>query len=380
MPDYANSLVENHNENTRFFYASPMGSLRADGVLHQTSEIEEAYTWLDFYSRKDTKPSIIAGAIPFHAKNKAGLILPKQTFLAGSTSPTQQPLRAVAMGAQVISQYPTPEKFMDNIAQALMVLKSQSLRKVVLSRMIKITTENDIDIKKLLLNLLTTNRLARTFFWANSHEHQDSILIGSSPEVIISKQGLNIRTNPLAGSIARSANPIEDYLRGRALLNSQKDLHEHALMIGAIETILRRFCSTVQIPQHPSLISTPTMWHLSTQIKGTLSDPKIDSLSIARALHPTPAVCGHPTELALQSIQNLEGYERELYAGLIGWMNHKGDGEWALTIRCAKIFERSLTLYAGAGIVEGSEPHKELAETLAKFGTLSNALGFALQQ
>lgn len=379
MADYADSLVERHNDDTTFFYASPAESFRADGEMHRTSDMEEAYKLLDFYSKQGNRSSIIVGAMPFHAGGNAQFILPQHIMRAASTSPFSRRTTSVTMGARVVAQHPLPEKFMDNVDRALTLFKTTPLRKVVLSRMIELATDHDIDINALLFNLLTSNRLGRIFFMANAHEDTRAMLVGASPEVIISKRGLTIQSNPLAGSIARSVCPAEDYVRGQALLKSEKDVHEHALTVGSIESILRPFCSVLHVPERPSLISTPKMWHLSTHIRGVLKSHKTDSLTIARALHPTPAVCGYPTELARESIQALEGYDREWYAGMIGWMNHEGDGEWALTIRCAKIIGQSICLYAGAGIVQGSVPQKELAETYAKFGTLLDALGIALQ-
>jgi isochorismate synthase len=379
MTNDANCLLEQHHDEIAFFYASPVGSLRVDGQLSATSDVEEAPQLLDFYAQKNPKETLIVGALPFHRHRPVRLIIPKRVVYAGAPSPKPLPIIPLAIRAQKLAYSPTPEQFMTNVSRALERLHSKSLAKVVLSRMINITTDDAINIKNLLCNLLRTNRLGRTFYLSNPSDSNHSVLVGSSPEVIMAKKGRTIRTNPLAGSSARSPDPAEDYCRGNALLHSEKELHEHALMIGAIETILRPFCSSLHVPKQPSLISTPTMWHLSSQIRGSLHDPNIDSLTLARALHPTPAVCGHPTEIALQSIHDLEGYDREWYAGLIGWMNHQGDGEWALTIRCAQIIDRTLTLYAGAGIVEGSEPNKELAETQAKFHTLSNALGIELQ-
>ncbi len=117
------------------------------------------------------------------------------------------------------------------------------------------------------------------------------------------------------------------------------------------------------------------MWHLSTTIEGELADPTTTSLDLAYALHPTPAVGGFPTALAKTAIAELETFDRGLFAGFVGWMDAAGDGEWAVSLRCALCEPHQATLYAGAGIVPGSVPAAETAETQTKFRTMLNALG-----
>lgn len=117
------------------------------------------------------------------------------------------------------------------------------------------------------------------------------------------------------------------------------------------------------------------MWHLSTRVVGELKDSSTSSLQLATALHPTPAICGTPTDLARASIRALEPFDREFYTGMVGWMDAAGDGEWVVTIRCAEVEGRLLRLFAGAGIVPESIPDEELAETSAKFQTMLRAMG-----
>lgn len=117
------------------------------------------------------------------------------------------------------------------------------------------------------------------------------------------------------------------------------------------------------------------MWHLSTEVRGELADPSTSSVALAASLHPTPAVCGSPTDRAREAIREIEPFDRHFYTGMVGWCNDSGDGEWVVTIRCAEVGERFLRLYAGAGIVAGSKPEAELAETSAKFRTMLQALG-----
>lgn len=200
-------------------------------------------------------------------------------------------------------------------------------------------------------------------------------LIGASPELLVSRSGMQVVSNPLAGSRPRSDDPVEDKRRAEELLSSPKDLHEHAVVVEAVATVLRPYCHTLHVPEKPSVIHSEAMWHLSTEVKGELKDPNTSSLELAIALHPTPAVCGTPMEEAREAIQKIEPFDREFFTGMLGWSDLNGDGEWIVTIRCAEVQENTLRLYAGAGVVAESNPEDELAETSAKFQTMLKALG-----
>jgi isochorismate synthase len=132
----------------------------------------------------------------------------------------------------------------------------------------------------------------------------------------------------------------------------------------------------MDIEPEPHTVATSKVWHLATNIAGRLREP-IDALSLAALLHPTPAVCGTPREAARTAIKELEQIERALYAGAVGWVDARGDGEWAVALRCAEMQGRIALLFAGAGIVADSDPEAELAETDAKFRSMLEALGYA---
>ncbi len=142
-----------------------------------------------------------------------------------------------------------------------------------------------------------------------------------------------------------------------------------------VKEALAPFCETIEVPESPSLVKTEAMWHLSTEIRGTLKQLETSSLELAIALHPTPAVCGYPTALAREAIYEIEPFERGLFTGMVGWCDENGDGEWIVTIRCAEVKERSIRLFAGAGVVAGSKAEEELNETSAKFRTMLQAMG-----
>ena len=204
--------------------------------------------------------------------------------------------------------------------------------------------------------------------------------LGASPELLVAKQNQYVFSNPVAGTLARSLDPIEDQAQAERLFASAKDQHEHKVVIEAIADQLSPLCRTLSIPKLPSLIKTQTVWHLATQIKGTLKDPEMHVFDLASLLHPTPAVCGQPPALARELISELEPFQRNLFAGTMGWSDAHGNGAWAVNVRCGRIFENTARLYAGAGIVEASQPTSELNETIAKFKTMLNAMGLDADQ
>ena len=131
------------------------------------------------------------------------------------------------------------------------------------------------------------------------------------------------------------------------------------------------------MPEHPSLISTAALWHLSTQIHGILKPPCSNALQLACAIHPTPAVCGTPRDEAHAIIRSNETYDRGLFTGFTGWMDADGNGEWVITIRCGVLKDEQLQIFAGAGIVAASDPHAEWNEVQTKQRTMLRACGIS---
>jgi isochorismate synthase len=196
-----------------------------------------------------------------------------------------------------------------------------------------------------------------------------------SGSVKFTQRGAQVLAHPLAGSARRSADPVQDERAAQTLLASAKDHDEHRHVVEAIVDGLSPYCSHIDAQARPVLHATATMWHLGTRIHATLKDPRVPAAALLAQLHPTPAVCGTPQQAALQRIRELEPVPRGFYAGAVGWLDAQGDGDWYVAIRCARLQGTQLRLYAGAGIVAGSQPQAEVAETAAKFAALLNALG-----
>jgi isochorismate synthase len=199
-------------------------------------------------------------------------------------------------------------------------------------------------------------------------------LVGASPELLVSRRGLVVSANPLAGSAPRSGDPDEDRANAQALGSSAKDRQEHAFVVEHVFRTLKPLCEELRHDPEPQLLATANVWHLSTRFSGRLKRPAPTALELAAALHPTPAVCGTPTATAATTIAELEPFERGCYAGPVGWVDADGDGEWALALRCAELVGDRATLYAGAGIVAESEPDRELDETERKFRAFLDSL------
>lgn len=335
---------------------------------------------------------LVVGAVGF-ASGRARLVVPARVERSPTVRPTVDeapaapPLTAPPSAPASIGTRwdyraePPPPRYAAAVRRALEMIDEGRLTKVVLARSATLTAPEDVDVTALLERLAARNPAGYAF--AADVEDAAPVdpaaprrtLLGASPELLVSRRGHTVLSQPLAGTAPRSPDPDEDARLGEALAASTKDHREHALVVERVAERLAPYCTSLDVPASPSLTRTSALWHLATRIEGRLRDPAPSSLELAEALHPTPAVGGEPTPVAREVIAELEEFDRGWYAGLVGWCDAEGDGEWALSIRCAEVAGRVATVFAGAGIVEGSRPEAELAETGAKFRTLLTALG-----
>jgi salicylate biosynthesis isochorismate synthase/menaquinone-specific isochorismate synthase len=196
---------------------------------------------------------------------------------------------------------------------------------------------------------------------------------GASPELLVRRVGGHAMAQPMAGSVARGGSEADDERLARQLTESAKDAAEHRLVSSFVVGALRPFA--VQVTAHePEVVRFTNIQHLATTVEANLSDPPADVLTLAAALHPTPAVGGWPRAAADLLIDELEGMERGWYAGAVGWMDGRGDGELAVALRCGLLWEDGARLYAGVGVMPDSDPARELEETELKFKALLTAL------
>ena len=199
-------------------------------------------------------------------------------------------------------------------------------------------------------------------------------MVGASPELLLSRVGDIVRSRPMAGTAPRSSDPTADARLAASLLASNKDRDEHQVTIDMVRDTLLPWCSYLDAEPEPSIVAMANVQHLATYVEGRLSTPPASALELVTALHPTPAVCGSPTDAALALIARLEGFDRGPYAGPVGWVDHRGNGEWAVGIRSAEVHGTTARVFAGVGVMADSDPDAELAETRAKLQAMLSAL------
>ena len=196
---------------------------------------------------------------------------------------------------------------------------------------------------------------------------------GASPELLVRRAGARAFAQPMAGSVARGASDSEDERLADTLVQSTKDADEHRVVSQFVVDALRPFSAGVSA-RGPEVVRFTNIQHLATSVSADLNHPAADALTLAAALHPTPAVGGWPREAADALIDALEGMERGWYAGAVGWIDGRGDGELAIALRCGLLWEDGARLYAGVGVMPDSDPARELEETELKFKALLTAL------
>lgn len=377
----ATALLDAYAGGDSRFFASPTRTLLARGtravVPHDERPLPLRVTETLRAARAAAAGSpVVVGAVPFDHTAPAALTVPAGTSWAPPLA--EDPLVALpaatpAATAWEVTPVPAPEVYGAAVTEAVRRMRREEFGKVVLARTLELESPRPLDIPAMLQRLARRDPSGYTFALPTG---PGRTLLGASPELLVSRRGGRLVANPLAGSAPRSTDLAEDVRRAAALLESPKDLHEHAVVVDAVREALAPYCTALEVPERPTLVRTAAMWHLSTTVTGEIRDPAAASaLELACALHPTPAVCGTPTDTARDVIAELEPFDRGFFTGVVGWQDAAGDGEWVVTIRCAEAEERSLRLYAGAGVVAASSAQAETDETAAKFRTFLHAVG-----
>lgn len=251
-------------------------------------------------------------------------------------------------------------------------IRRGELRKVVLARAVELIAERPFSLE-ITLRALAERYPTCTIFAVGIGE---TVFLGATPERLVKVENGTVMTVALAGSAPRSADPTQDKTAAAQLLTSQKDRHEHALVVEAIRTALLPVCQRLAVPDEPQLVSIANVHHLATPIAGVLADGQ-GALDVAARLHPTPAVGGTPREAALTFIRAYEPIPRGWYAGALGWITASGDGEFVVGLRSGIVRDTVARLYAGCGIVADSDPAAEWDESEAKLRPMLEVLGGA---
>ncbi len=254
------------------------------------------------------------------------------------------------------------DKWQAAVANAIGRIESGEIDKIVLAKDEIVKSEKNIDPRYLMKNLAKNFDECWTFSVAG--------LVGATPELLIRKENEQVLSRVLAGTIARGSDSKQ---MEQQLLASEKDIAEHEFAVKSVADALALHCTNMSVPSEPVVLTLANLAHLATDVRGVLVDDA-PALALAGALHPTAAVCGTPKSRARVLISELEQMDRGRYAGPVGWFDSAGNGEFGIALRCAQISQNSARLFAGAGIVSGSNPESELQEIETKLTAIKSSL------
>ena len=263
------------------------------------------------------------------------------------------------------------------VQDAVRRISRGELEKVVLARDLVAQADGPIDVRWPLSRLAAAYPTCWSF-------HVDGLL-GATPELLVRRERGLVTSRVLAGTIQRTGDDPHDLGLAAALARSSKDLEEHEYAVRSVADALAPYCSAMVVPEAPFVLHLPNVMHLATDVTGVLHGVHNDgrgtspgagtgSLALAAALHPSAAVGGTPSGAAVDALRELEGMDRDRYAAPVGWIDAAGDGEWGIALRCGRVDGNGVRLFAGCGIVAGSEVGAELAEAHAKFRPVRDAL------
>ena len=251
------------------------------------------------------------------------------------------------------------------VASAVGHIRRGNADKIVLAREVIVSANRPIDVASVLERLRALYPSCLAFSIDG--------FVGASPELLVRRRGQTVTCHPLAGTIPRSGDPVTDAELAAEMLASTKERAEHRFAVEDVAAALKPRCVALDVPDHPSIVQLRNVSHLGTRIEGTLTGGDT-ALALAGALHPTAAVGGTPRQPALEWLARNEGFARGPYAGPVGWVDRRGDGEFVVGIRSALIDGADARLFAGVGVVADSDPAAELAETQLKLQALLAAL------
>ncbi len=291
---------------------------------------------------------------------------PANRLIQNSEFKTQNSIRGEGLGEKSAGDWKAA------VAAVAHDIRAGALEKVVLARAVRVTADRAVDPAAVLRRLAA--KYSDCYLFAV--DRGGRCFLGATPERLVRRAGDEVLATCLAGTARRGATPAEDAALGAELLASSKNREEHAVVARMLAAALGAVCSDLQMPATPALLRLPNLQHLYTPIQGRLK-PGISLLDLVARLHPTPAVGGFPRLAALAEIRAREGMDRGWYAGPVGWLDARGDGEFAVALRSALLDGATAQAFAGCGIMGDSQPDAEYAETQIKLRAMLTALAEA---
>jgi menaquinone-specific isochorismate synthase len=363
---YKRHVVEGSNRfvEARKWWRSEIGTMEIHNNVHGTGTGPILFTSFSFDPTEDSVlviPQVVIGQR--NGKSWITWIGTKPQPGLQKTTVEKKPLSLSWSGSN-------GDVWQDRVARAVEKIKGNQLEKVVLARFATATTESPIDVRNLL------HQLAREY--PSTWVYSNTGLVGATPELLVRLSKSLVTSRILAGTIRKTGDDERDLALAGSLARSSKDLEEHEYAVRSVADALAPLCSSTNVPESPFVLHLSNVMHLATDVTGVLSDNSspADIFDLVSRLHPSAAVCGTPTEVAQRTIDEIEGISRGRYAGPIGWIDANGDGELGIALRCGQISSdaKSIRIYAGCGIVAGSDPEREYAESQAKLLPMRNAL------
>jgi menaquinone-specific isochorismate synthase len=326
---------------------------------------------------------ILFGSFSFDPNEKSILVIPKiilgkkagkswVTWIGDNTQPNFSTLsKSLPSGEITWSDGALSEsQWKDQVGFAVDSIKQNKLEKVVLARDQVAASTVAINTRGL-LQRLEIEYPSTWLFLVDG-------LVGATPELLVRLSKSLVTSRVLAGTIRKTGNEDRDLALAASLAKSSKDLEEHEFAVRSVADALAPFCSSTNVPESPFVLHLSNVMHLATDVTGVLNDSakQADIFTLIQQLHPSAAVCGTPTNAAKKFIIDFEKMNRERYAGPVGWIDANGDGEIAIALRCGQLSQdnKSIRIFAGCGVVAGSDPANELAESQAKLMPMRTAL------
>ena len=326
---------------------------------------------------------ILFGSFSFDPNEKSILVIPKiilgkkagkswVTWIGDNTQPNFSTLsKSLPSGEITWSDGALSEsQWKDQVGFAVDSIKQNKLEKVVLARDQVAASTVAINTRGL-LQRLEIEYPSTWLFLVDG-------LVGATPELLVRLSKSLVTSRVLAGTIRKTGNEDRDLALAASLAKSSKDLEEHEYAVRSVADALAPFCSSTNVPESPFVLHLSNVMHLATDVTGVLNDSakQADIFTLIQQLHPSAAVCGTPTNAAKKFIIDFEKMNRARYAGPVGWIDANGDGEIAIALRCGQLSQdnKSIRIFAGCGVVAGSDPANELAESQAKLMPMRTAL------